>query len=337
MYRLTRFRSYIAVLALAFFTLLGMTAKADITKTPEGKQFINKMATEHGFDQAKLKALLAQAVVKQDILKAIAKPAEGKKWDQYRPIFITPDRIKQGVVFWNQHAETLARAEKEYGVEAQIIVAILGVETFYGRNKGGYRVMDALTTLGFHYPKRADFFRSELEQFLLLTREEKFDPLTVYGSYAGAMGLPQFISSSYRHYAVDFSGKGQIDLINNTTDVIGSVANYFAKHGWQAGKAVALPAVATGTQYQTLSNDVLKKPYRSVQEWQKNGITAQRKAFPSQDPAYLVTLQSTNNTSEHWLGFNNFFVITRYNRSPLYAMAVYQLSEAILAQKNASL
>lgn len=332
-----RFRLCITFLASVLFTLFGITAQADTTQSADVQQFIQTMATKHGFDKDKLTALLSQAVVKKDILTAIARPAEGKQWYQYRPIFITPDRIQQGVIFWQQHADTLARAEKEYGVPPQIIVAILGVETSYGRNKGSYRVIDSLTTLGFHYPKRADFFRSELEQFLLLTREENLDPLTMYGSYAGAMGVPQFISSSYRHYAVDFSGKGQVDLINNTTDVIGSVANYFAKHGWELGKPVAIPAVAANDSYQKVSNDVLKKPQVSVQEWQKNGITAQKQPFPANGSASLISLQSAKNNKELWLGFNNFYVITRYNRSPLYAMAVYQLSEAILAQKNAAM
>jgi len=328
------YRLIISVISFWVLLLLGTTTHANITQQPNVQQFIHEMVQKYGFNEDELVKLLGQATIKQDILTAIARPAEGKPWYQYRPIFLTPERTKQGVEFWQQHSETLARAEEQFGVPPQIIVAILGVETSYGRNTGKYRVLDALSTLAFSYPKRADFFRSELKEFLLLTREEKLDPLTMHGSYAGAIGQPQFISSSYRNYAVDFSGKGQRDLIHNTSDVIGSVANYFAKHGWQNGKPVILPAIARDNDYKKIYTGDLK-PRLSINEWGKYGVDAAVKQAPNQELAALVELQSAQDSRQLWLGLNNFYVITRYNHSPLYAMAVYQLSEAIVAQKKA--
>ncbi|MEO0369611.1 MAG: lytic murein transglycosylase B, partial [Pseudomonadota bacterium] len=216
-------------------SFLSSNVYAEATPEELRKQFVEDMVSEHNFDRAEVEALLNKAKMSDTVLEAIQRPWEAKPWHQYYPIFLTEKRVQKGVEFWNSYADDLQRAEAELGVPAEMIVAIIGVETFYGTYKGKYSVLDALFTLGFHYPPRAKFFRSELQQYMLLSREENFDPLELKGSYAGAMGLGQFISSSYRHYAIDFDGDGVRDLLNNPVDAIGSVANYFKKHGWKKG------------------------------------------------------------------------------------------------------
>ena len=293
--------------------------------------FINEVSKKHNFDKENLKKLFTKIEFKQTIIDAITRPAEGKPWHQYRPIFVTNTRIKEGVKFWNKHQETLERAEKEYGVPPEIIVAIIGVETRYGKHKGSYRVLDSLSTLAFGYPKRAKFFRSELEQYLLLAREEKLDPLTIKGSYAGAMGQAQFISSSYRNFAVDFDGDGKRDLWNNTSDAIGSVANYFKRHKWQPGGKVTSPAIVGSNHIQVLVKKGYK-PHSTVAELRQRGVTPKTKLNPD-DMGALIELEKRAG-KEYWLGLNNFYVITRYNHSPLYAMAVYQLGQAIIKERK---
>ncbi|NIQ15869.1 MAG: lytic murein transglycosylase B, partial [Candidatus Dadabacteria bacterium] len=213
------------------------------------QQFISYMEATHNYDGSSLNAIFKQAKYSSRVINAISKPAEALPWYKYRPIFLQPERINQGIMFWEKHKETLLAAEKEYGVPAEIIVAIIGVETRYGQYTGKDRVIDALSTLAFHYPKRSKFFRSELEQFLLLVREQNVDPYSIKGSYAGAMGIPQFISSSYRNYAVDFDADNKIDIWNNPVDAIGSVANYFKQHGWSAGGEIAIKADVVNGQY----------------------------------------------------------------------------------------
>jgi membrane-bound lytic murein transglycosylase B len=221
----------------------------DYQQSPQVAEFIGEMTRDYGFAGEQLTELFAEVERKQAILDAISRPAEkAKPWKDYRPIFITDKRISKGVEFWKQHEATLARAEAEYGVPAQVIVAIIGVETFYGGNTGSWRVMDALSTLAFDYPPRAPFFRKELREFLLLTREEQVEPLNMTGSYAGAMGLPQFMPSSFRAYAVDFDGDGHINIWTNPVDAIGSVASYFKRHGWQPGQPVVSAATVKGEQ-----------------------------------------------------------------------------------------
>lgn len=218
---------------------------------PNVDEFIAEMTRDYGFAGEQLRDLFKQAERKQAILDAISRPAERvKPWKEYRPIFLTDSRIAQGVDFWRENEAALTRAETEYGVPAEIIVAIIGVETFYGRNTGSHRVIDALSTLGFDYPPRQPFFRQQLKEFLLLTREEQVDPLTLKGSYAGAMGLPQFMPSSFRAYAVDFDGDGRIDIWNNPTDAIGSAASYFKQHGWTAGGPVVARAKVSGKRFE---------------------------------------------------------------------------------------
>lgn len=269
---------------------------------------------------------------KQAILDAISRPAERvKQWKEYRPMFITDTRIARGVDFWRQHEAALARAEQEYGVPAQIIVSIIGVETFFGRNTGNYRVIDALSTLGFDYPPRAPFFRKELREFLLLAREQQVDPLTLKGSYAGAMGLPQFMPSSFRAYAVDFDGDGHINIWTDPDDAIGSVASYFKRHGWVAGQQVVSRATARGDRVDEGLSPALD-PVMSVGELRQLGW-ASHDALRDDMPVTAFRLEGDNGP-EYWLGLNNFYAITRYNRSVMYAMAVYQLSESLVQARG---
>lgn len=325
---------------MAFFAGMGLSfaAIADYSEHPLAAGFVDEMVQQHGFTAAEVNQLLSKAQKRQPILDAIARPAEkSKTWKEYRPIFIQPLRITNGVVFWREHRDALARAEKEFGVPAEIIVAIIGVETNYGKNTGSWYVIDALTTLAFDYPPRAPFFRSELVNYLILTREQKHNPLEFKGSYAGAMGYGQFMPSSYRNYAVDFSGDGFTDIWNNPTDAIGSVANYFKKHGWQSGKTVVVPAKLTRTRDQLLANPAFNKvepPVISVKDWKKAGV-APLKTIARGVPAIAVEFDGVNGL-EYWFGLQNFYTITRYNRSPMYAMAVYDLSlEIKQAMRNA--
>lgn len=299
--------------------------RADVTR------FINGMVKKHQFQRQELVELFNKARIHQKIIDAITRPAESKPWYQYRPIFLGDKRIQGGVDFWNKNLAVLERAEHDFGVPAEIITAIIGVETFYGRNKGGYRVLDSLATLGFDYPKRSTFFRSELEEFLLMAREEKLDPLSVMGSYAGAMGQPQFIPSSFRSYAIDFDNDGKRDLWHNTADVIGSISNYFKRHGWSRGGPIASPATVNGTHIKALVNKGIK-PHSSIQALQRQGVRSDD-TLPLKTKAALVELEQKNG-NEYWLGMNNFYVITRYNHSPLYAMAVYQLGQEIRKQRT---
>jgi len=291
------------------------------------EEFIAEMTRDYGFVGDQLRDLFKQAERKQAILDAISRPAERvKPWKEYRPIFLTDSRVAQGVDFWRENETALARAEAEYGVPPEIIVAIIGVETFYGRNTGSHRVIDALSTLGFDYPPRQPFFRQQLKEFLLLTREEQVDPLTLKGSYAGAMGLPQFMPSSFRAYAVDFDGDGRIDIWNNPTDAIGSAASYFKQHGWAAGEPVVARAKVSGERYEeglTVGLESQKKAgeMRSL-GWQFDKAVADDTAITG------FRLEGAEG-DEYWLGLPNFYVITRYNRSVMYAMAVHQLSQML--------
>ncbi|MCK5720617.1 MAG: lytic murein transglycosylase B [Thiomargarita sp.] len=289
------------------------------------EKFIDNMVEKHHFSKTNLTSLLKKAKVKKSILKAISRPAgKVKPWYEYQRIFIKPNRIKQGVKFWQQNLYTLEQAKKIYGVPIEIIVAIIGVETIYGRNTGNFRVIDALNTLAFHYPKRANFFRSELEHYLLLTSEEKLDPLLQKGSYAGAMGIGQFMPSSFRRYAIDFDGDGKRNIWTNNKDAIGSVANYFKEFGWQTGEAVIEPADI----YPNIDLESLEfKPKYSIGELKRKKILYSANK-PDDMKCLLFDLETKIGTS-YWLGFKNYYVITRYNHSKKYAMAVYQLAQEI--------
>jgi peptidoglycan lytic transglycosylase B len=297
---------------------------------PEADDFIDEMVVKHDFDKAELIQIFDEVDVKNSILKAISRPAEkSKPWYDYRKIFITDSRIAGGVQFWRQHASSLSRAEQQYGVPAEIIIAILGVETRYGGNVGGYRVLDALSTLAFRYPPRSPFFRSELEHFLLLTREEKMSRLDPVGSYAGAMGLGQFMPSSYREYAVDFDGDGKRDIWTNPVDAIGSIANYLKRHGWIAGESIVHKTAISGAKPTELLKRGLK-PSINRDELQQANISLQN--LPSgEDKVTLISL-TQHHGEEYWLARQNFYAVTRYNHSRMYAMAVTQLAQAIRQQ-----
>jgi membrane-bound lytic murein transglycosylase B len=291
------------------------------------KQFVDLMVDKHQFSREVIESTLAKANKNEAILKSIAKPWEAKPWHQYYPIFLTEKRLTKGLEFWKTHQQTLARAEQESGVPAEIIVAIIGVETFYGTYTGKYSVLDALVTLGFHYPPRAKFFRSELAQLFLLAKEENFDITELKGSYAGAMGWGQFISSSYRHYAVDFDGDGVRDLLNNPEDAIGSVANYFKKHHWKANSEIAYKAQVSGSVYTALLSKSLKYSHKWSQ-LQNAGISVAEADLNKDMSVKLFEFEQKDN-KEYWVGLPNFYVITRYNHSPLYAMAVFQFSQQL--------
>jgi len=293
--------------------------------------FIQEMAAKHGLDVGELRTVFSRAQAQPEIIALITRPAEAKPWHAYRKIFFTPQRIQGGAAFWNSHQQALARAAERYNVDPEIIVAIIGVETLYGGNTGRFKVLEALATLAFDYPKRAVFFRKELENFLLLTREEGIDPLSLNGSYAGAMGLAQFMPSSYRAYAVDFNGDGHRNLWRDPEDAIGSVGNYLSKHSWRRGSLIAMPAQVRGGRYRALVSSGTIKPNYSIQQLNQSGVIPQQ-PVDAGTLAMLLELEGEHGP-EYWLGFNNFFVITRYNRSPLYAMAVYQLGEEIRTQR----
>jgi membrane-bound lytic murein transglycosylase B len=303
----------------------------------EFKIFAAEMERKHKMPAGEIEALLVQSEFRDDIIAAITRPAEAKPWHQYRPIFIKPDRILGGVKFWRENDALLESVSREYGVPPEIIVAIIGVETRYGKFTGRYRVIDALATLAFGYPKRADFFRGELEQFLLLSREESIDPSNATGSYAGAMGKPQFISSSYRRYAVDQDQDGRRDLWRSDADVIASVANYFKRHGWRPGEPITLQAEINGQADLQSYVDAGMKPSVPLEELLRHGVRP-LDSLSMPDPEMLASLikLDAGERDEYWFGLHNFYVITRYNHSNLYAMAAYQLSREILNAKVAA-
>jgi membrane-bound lytic murein transglycosylase B len=320
----------ILAVAVLFISASGACVGGDYSDNPQAQALIDEMVQEHGFERAQLEALIGQAERKDSILKAIARPAEKTKpWHEYREIFVTEKRAEQGLEFYRRYAASLQRAQREFGVPAHIVVAIIGVETRYGRNKGSYRVLDSLSTLAFDYPKRSKFFTSELKAYLLMTREQGLQPDTLKGSYAGAMGFGQFIPSSYRAYALDFDGDGVVDILNNPVDAIGSVANYFSRHGWRTGAPVTVAAVLAEEYPQSWFNDGLK-PRRTAAELAAAGIRPQGE-FEAEALATAMEFEGSN-AQEYWVGWYNFYVITRYNHSAMYAMSVYQLSQDISAR-----
>jgi membrane-bound lytic murein transglycosylase B len=285
-------------------------------------EFIDEMVAKHQFDHAELTTAFEQTVRRPETLAAMSRPSTSKPWLEYRAAFVNAKRTDGGLKFWDEHATTLQRASQQYGVPPEIIVALIGIETGYGRNAGKFRVMDALTTLAFDYPARGDFFRGELEQFLLLAREQHFDYLAIKSSYAGALGIPQFMPSSYRKYAVDFNGNGKVDILNEAEDAIGSVANYLQGYGWQTGAPIA--ARASIENADTVPQD---KVARSLAEWKVLGVIPAQadRDFPS---ATLLDF-TVENGKEYWLMFENFQVIRRYNNSNFYSMTVFELADAL--------
>ncbi len=292
--------------------------------------FIDEMVAEHKFDKKELTALFDKARLHQSIIDAISRPAESKPWYEYRPIFVTRSRVRGGVLFWQENEAVIKQVSEKYQVKPEIIVAIVGVETRYGRHKGNYPILDSLATLAFAYPPRAKFFRSELKHYLLMAKEEGFDPLEHKGSYAGAMGMPQFISSSFRSYAVDFDNDGKRDLWENTADALGSVGNYFKRHGWTAGQPIAHKVEVNGIKYKELLTKSLK-PKHTQDELMLAGVTLPGD-IPKDIKGKLIELDSGDGP-EYWVIWDNFYVISRYNHSALYSMAVFQLSQEILESR----
>jgi membrane-bound lytic murein transglycosylase B len=324
---------HIAALLLAplltLFTCQSSAApnRETFADNPAVIEFARDLEQRHGFNTAELLSLFAQTHSNARVLELI-KPATSplqRSWERYRPRFLNERRINGGVQFWQENQLTLARARAIYGVPEELIVAIIGVETDYGNNTGGFRVFEALATLAFDYPKRAEFFRTELEQFLLLARENKLDPLSIKGSYAGAIGIPQFMPGSQRRYAVDFDGDQRVDLSGSVNDAIGSVARFLEQHGWVANQPVAVRANTNGEPERTLLEAGIR-PSLKVADLANQGIVA---AAEPQATVALIDLVSPNQETEYWLGYENFYVITRYNRSSFYAMSVFQLSEEI--------
>jgi len=315
---------------LGLFILLviyGQNALAIDTGRADVKQFIDSMVEKHDYDRKMLKRMLRDAKSQESILEAISKPAEKTKaWHEYRAIFLTDERINAGADFWREHQQELSRISDETGVPCEILVGIIGVETYFGRRTGSYRVLDALTTLAFDYPPRSRFFKRELEEFLLLVREESIEASGATGSYAGAMGAPQFMPSSFRAYAVDSSADGKRDIWTNWSDVIGSVANYFVVHGWQQSKDVVTRATLTNS-WQGVTPDNSLKPAETVSSLSHQGVLFATD-LPNDHKSQLLLLEGDDG-DEYWVGFHNFFVITRYNRSVMYALAVHQLGQEI--------
>jgi membrane-bound lytic murein transglycosylase B len=312
--------------SIVFFLGMSTCLAIDVSRD-DVAEFIDSMVQEHDYDREDLERILAAAEIQASILEKIAKPAERTlTWADYRPIFMTKERVNAGAVFWREHRSELARISEETGVPIEIMVGIIGVETYFGRITGGNRVIDALTTLAFDYPPRSKFFRGELVAFLLLVREEQIDASEPFGSYAGAMGRPQFMPSSFRAYAVDATGDGKRDIWNNWSDVAGSIANYFNEHGWQSGLAVTTQASLSSRFTGTPPENILKAT-ETVRSLSDAGVLFAT-GLPNDSAAQLLTFEGADGT-EHWIGFHNFFVITRYNHSTMYALAVHQLGQEI--------
>lgn len=295
---------------------------------PGANAFVERAAEEHGLNADLVRAVLAEARYQQSIIDAISRPAEARPWFQYHPIFLTETRIAAGAEFWRANESLLVEVAERFEVPIEVLVAIVGVETNYGLNTGSYRVIDALATLGFYYPKRSRFFSGELASFLRLVEEEGLPATEIKGSYAGAMGVGQFIPSSYRAYAVDFDGSGRRDLWRSLPDALGSVANYLSTHGWEPGRPIVLPVERIE---RPLDVNFSLKPEHSLAELAGMGVQFDAGELPEDTPATLVELELANG-HEHWVGLNNFYVITRYNRSPLYAMAVALLADSVREQ-----
>jgi membrane-bound lytic murein transglycosylase B len=310
----------------------------------EVRAFIDALVHEHGFSRTTLTRWFRDVRYQPKILEAMERPIVAPpKWFEYAPQFLNPARIDGGVEFWQTHARALSRAEAEFGVPSEIIVAIIGVETYYGRNVGKYRVIDALTTLAFDYPRRASYFRDELREFLLLARDEKFSPLVPKGSFAGAFGVPQFMPHSFRQFAVDYDADGRIDLWDSGDDAVGSVANYLARHDWLRGQPIWSKAMIAPSQrdavFAKLDGGISER--RPLAAWNADGVAAEHLPDPmSPEPVGLLALENPTDADGDaqsvWVVFPNFFVITRYNKSRLYAAAVVSLAEAIRSEYDAT-
>jgi membrane-bound lytic murein transglycosylase B len=319
-YALTFFMSVVALLPQPAASATAPSSQ------PELVAFIEEMVSVHGYDRAVLERLFAGLQVRESILRAMAAPSTARPWFEFRRRIVDDARVDAGVRFWQRHAATLERARSEFGVPPEIVVATIGIETLYGRHTGTFRVLDALATLAFHYPPRAPFFREELEHYLLLVREAPLDPAVLRGSFAGAIGIPQFMPSSYRKYAIDFDGDGRRDLVGSPADAIGSVANYYRSFGWQTGAGVLLEAEAGEADLKPLLAGGVK-PHTTIADLRDLGVAVHEAARG--EGSVSVFFVETEDGPRLWLGLHNFYVITRYNRSINYAMAVHELAQRI--------
>ncbi len=327
-----------SVFLIGFSALLAGCSSASAAPTlpkPEIEAFIEELVVNHHFERRQLRRWFNQVRVQSGVLKAISRPATARPWYEYRASQVTAARIRGGLEYWQRYAATLARASLEYGVPEEIILATIGIETFYGKKIGNSDVLGALVTLAFAYPPRAELFRGELEQFLLLTRELRMNPLRCKGSYAGALGVPQFLPSSYRRYAVDFDHDGKRDLWNHS-DAIGSIANYYKTYGWQPGEPVI---VAIERQTEPPSDEfrlLLERginPHTTVTAITRTGVTPAE--FVPDDALVSVIAAETEIGTRYWIAFNNFYIITRYNRSVNYALAVHELAQELRRARHA--
>jgi membrane-bound lytic murein transglycosylase B len=317
----------IAAIAAAAFAVASPAAQ-DYAKREEVRAFVARMAEKHGFRRDALLRLFHRARFEPAVIQAISPPREPgiRSWSAYRLRYLDAPRIGGGLSFWQRNADALDEAQARFDVPPEIIVAIIGIETLYGRMTGGYQTLSALATLAFDYPPRAELFRGELEELLLLGREQHRDAAEFRGSYAGALGLPQFLPSSYRRYAIDFDGDGAVDLDASAADAIGSVAYFLQQHGWRSGGRIAVPALVP-EQARALADGEVRPKY-SPEELAQHGITPGDGSGEDENAA-VVDLVSVDAPTEYWLGFENFYVLTRYNRSSFYAMAVFQLAETL--------
>lgn len=322
----------ISWLGLTVFYLLSFSTFSDtaFTQRKDVQLFIKNMVKQQNFNAQQLITTLNQVQLQPQIIESMEKPYEKKNWDTYRNLFLTAQRVKGGLDYWSANQKTLEKAQKRYGVPPEIIVAILGVETLYGERQGDYRVLDALATLAFNYPKRSPYFTKELKEYLLLCREHGVPATKYKGSYAGAMGKPQFMPSSYRYYAVDFNNRGKRDLITGNSDSIGSIANYFHKHGWKLNEGIAQHARLTGWRFRPIQTNPKSANY-NYSQLEKLGVKPVTASHNHPNRAGLIEL-ITDEGKEYWLAYPNFFVITRYNSSPQYALVVYLLSQQLKKQ-----
>jgi membrane-bound lytic murein transglycosylase B len=324
-------------LAFLLAALLAWPATAknpNYAEREEVQQFIRELSARHGLAEQELRYLFSRVRRAEPVLEAIKpQPPKARSWEEYRANFLNERRIAAGAEFWKKHRRALERAEQRFGVPAQYIVALIGVETYYGRNTGRWRVVDALTTLAFDYPARAAFFRGELEQYLLLAHEQGKDAFSMRGSYAGAIGIPQFMPSSTRRYAVDFDGNGAIDLRRSPVDAIGSVANFLKEHGWQAGGEVLVEARVGGEGWRALVDGSVD-PKHAAADLRAAGVEFD--GMPEGVRAVLVELETPEKPTEYRIGLHNFWVLTRYNRSAFYASAVHDLAQAVKKSRGQS-
>jgi len=335
-----RLRSLLALAAFAAMT--GGACAEDAAPQSYGERedvakFIDELVARHAFDAGELRQVFARARRENAVLAAMqAQPRQADSWETYRALFVSERHVRMGLDFWKEHRRSLARARAIYGVPEEIIVAIIGVETFYGRNTGRWRVIDALSTLAFDYPPRAPFFRGELENYLLFARDAELDVFSVHGSYAGAIGIPQFMPTSYLRFAVDFDGDGAIDLRANATDAVGSVANFLSRHGWRPGEAVQRRARIVGEGYEALIVDY-PVPKHTLEELALAGVRPRGPALPTDTRAALLRLQTPDRPSDYRIALQNLYVLTRYNRSVFYALSVADLADQLRNERGSGL